>query len=69
MINNIKGEAPLTPQWFFEELVAVMTMDGCAQDTTPVLKCDVLTCGHFVEERKAGHVGRTTAGDCAEFCA
>ena len=28
---------------------------------TPVLRCDATTYGHFVEDRKAGRVGGTTA--------
>ena len=38
-----------------------MKSDPEAQVATPVLQCDALTYGHFVEDRKAGRVGGTTA--------
>jgi len=58
LIVNLQGDAPLTPAWFVEDL---MKADPEAQVATPVLQCDPLTYGHFVEDRKAGRVGGTTA--------
>lgn len=61
LIVNLQGDAPLTPAWFVEDLIAAMQSDPEAQVATPVLQCDPLTYGHFVEDRKAGRVGGTTA--------
>ncbi len=61
LIVNLQGDAPLTPAWFIEDLIAAMKDDPEAQVATPVLQCDPLTYGHFVEDRKAGRVGGTTA--------
>jgi 3-deoxy-manno-octulosonate cytidylyltransferase (CMP-KDO synthetase) len=61
LIVNLQGDAPLTPEWFVEDLIAAMKEDSAAQVATPVLQCDPLTYGHFVEDRKAGRVGGTTA--------
>lgn len=61
LIVNLQGDAPLTPAWFVEDLIAAMKADPEAQVATPVLQCDPLTYGHFVVDRKAGRVGGTTA--------
>lgn len=61
LIVNLQGDAPLTPAWFVEDLIEAMKADPEAQVATPVLQCDPLTYGHFVEDRKAGRVGGTTA--------
>ncbi|MDX1779849.1 MAG: manno-octulosonate cytidylyltransferase [Thalassovita sp.] len=61
LVVNLQGDAPLTPSWFVEDLIAAMKEDEAAQVATPVLQCDALTYGHFVEDRKAGRVGGTTA--------
>ncbi len=61
LIVNLQGDAPLTPAWFIEDLIAAMKDDPEAHVATPVLQCDPLTYGHFVEDRKAGRVGGTTA--------
>ena len=61
LIINLQGDAPLTPEWFVEDLIAAMAADADAQVATPVLQCDPLTYGHFIEDRQAGRVGGTTA--------
>ena len=61
LVVNLQGDAPLTPEWFIEDLIAAMARDAEAQVATPVLQCDPLTYGHFIEDRKAGRVGGTTA--------
>lgn len=61
LVVNLQGDAPLTPEWFVEDLIAAMQDDTAAQVATPVLQCDPLTYGHFVEDRKVGRVGGTTA--------
>lgn len=61
LIVNLQGDAPLTPAWFVEDLIDAMAQDTDAQLATPVVQCDPVTYGHFVEDRKAGRVGGTTA--------
>ncbi len=61
LVVNLQGDAPLTPAWFVEDLIAAMARDTQAQVATPVLQCDPLTYGHFIEDRKVGRVGGTTA--------
>ncbi|MGR3501903.1 3-deoxy-manno-octulosonate cytidylyltransferase [Pseudaestuariivita sp.] len=56
---NLQGDAPLTPPWFLDALIAAMK-DG-ADMATPVLRCDAQTYANFVEDRRAGRVGGTTA--------
>lgn len=57
-VINLQGDAPLTPNWFVEALVAAMA-EG-AQMATPVLKCDYDTLSNFVSDRRANRVGGTT---------
>lgn len=61
IVVNLQGDAPLTPPWFVEALVDEMKRDFQVQMATPVLRCDPLTYGHFLEDRKNGRVGGTTA--------
>lgn len=61
LVVNLQGDAPLTPAWFIEDLITAMAGDPKAEVATPVLRCDALTYSHFVEDRKAGRVGGTTA--------
>lgn len=61
LVINLQGDAPLTPAWFVEGLITAMAEDSAAQVATPVLRCDALTYGHFMEDRKKGRVGGTTA--------
>lgn len=61
LVVNLQGDAPLTPAWFIEDLIAAMARDSAAQVATPVLRCDALTHDHFREDRLAGRVGGTTA--------
>ena len=61
LVVNLQGDAPLTPPWFIEDLMAAMARDATAQVATPVLRCDAVTYGHFREDRAAGRVGGTTA--------
>lgn len=61
LIVNFQGDAPLTPPWFVEELIAAMVADPGLGMATPVLRCDRGTYDAFVEDRKAGRVGGTTA--------
>jgi 3-deoxy-manno-octulosonate cytidylyltransferase (CMP-KDO synthetase) len=61
LIVNLQGDAPLTPAWFVEDLIAAMAADPTAQVATPVVRCDAQTYGHFRADREAGRVGGTTA--------
>lgn len=61
IIVNLQGDAPLTPPWFVEALVAGLRADAGAQMATPVLRCDAATYGAFIQDRQAGRVGGTTA--------
>ena len=61
IVVNLQGDAPLTPPWFIEALVSEMKRDFQVQMATPVLRCDPLTYGHFLEDRRNGRVGGTTA--------
>lgn len=59
IVVNLQGDAPLTPPWFVEALIAAMDT-GC-DVATPVLRCDHETYRNFTEDRHAGRVGGTTA--------
>ncbi|MDQ4419530.1 3-deoxy-manno-octulosonate cytidylyltransferase [Sphingobium sp. DEHP117] len=60
IIVNLQGDAPLTPPWFLTALIESMQNSDCAV-ATPVLRCDAQTYAHFIEDRRAGRVGGTTA--------
>jgi 3-deoxy-manno-octulosonate cytidylyltransferase (CMP-KDO synthetase) len=61
IVVNLQGDAPLTPAWFIEDLVAGLRADAGAEVATPVLRCDGETLNGFLEDRRAGRVGGTTA--------
>ncbi|MEM1299598.1 MAG: manno-octulosonate cytidylyltransferase, partial [Pseudomonadota bacterium] len=61
IVVNLQGDAPLTPPWFVEALVDAMKADPGLQVATPVLRCDDEALAGFLEDRKAGRVGGTTA--------
>ncbi|WP_299846311.1 3-deoxy-manno-octulosonate cytidylyltransferase [uncultured Roseovarius sp.] len=61
IVVNLQGDAPLTPHWFVEELVAGLKGDPKAQVATPVLRCDGRALNGFLEDRSNGRVGGTTA--------
>lgn len=61
IIVNLQGDAPLTPHWFVEDLVAGLRADPAAQVATPVLRCDGRALNGFLDDRRAGRVGGTTA--------
>ena len=61
LVVNLQGDAPLTPPWFLTALIDRMAEDAAAQVATPVLRCDRKTYEMFVEDRRAGRVGGTTA--------
>lgn len=61
IVVNLQGDAPLTPPWFIEELVAALSAHPTAEVATPVLRCDGRALSGFLEDRRAGRVGATTA--------
>ena len=61
IVVNLQGDAPLTPPWFVEDLVAAMRGAPEAAIATPVLRCDGRALNGFLADRKAGRVGGTTA--------
>jgi 3-deoxy-manno-octulosonate cytidylyltransferase (CMP-KDO synthetase) len=61
IVVNLQGDAPLTPHWFVEDLIADLRVDPNAEISTPVLRCDGATLNSFLADRKANRVGGTTS--------
>ena len=61
MIVNLQGDAPLTPAWFIEDLVAALRAAPDAGVATPVLNCSGAMRVDLIADRAAGRVGGTTA--------
>ena len=61
IVVNLQGDAPLTPPWFVEDLVAGLAADPEAWIATPVLRCDGAALAGLLADRRAGRVGGTTA--------
>ena len=61
IIVNLQGDAPLTPAWFIEDLVAGLAENPAAEVATPVLRCDGRALNGLLEDRREGRVGGTTA--------
>ncbi|MEM9497249.1 MAG: manno-octulosonate cytidylyltransferase [Pseudomonadota bacterium] len=61
IVVNLQGDAPLTPPWFIEELVAGLRLNRHADVATPVLRCTGEALEGFRRDRAAGRVGGTTA--------
>jgi 3-deoxy-manno-octulosonate cytidylyltransferase (CMP-KDO synthetase) len=61
LVVNLQGDAPLTPPWFVEALIDAMATDDRIGMATPVLRCDAQTYAHFIDDRRNGRVGGTTA--------
>ena len=61
IVVNLQGDAPLTPAWFVEDLIEGLRRDPVAEVATPVLRCDGRALNGFLDDRKAGRVGGTTA--------
>jgi 3-deoxy-manno-octulosonate cytidylyltransferase (CMP-KDO synthetase) len=60
-VVNLQGDAPLTPAWFVEDLIAGLKAAPDADIATPVLRCDGRAVAGFLADRRAGRVGGTTA--------
>jgi 3-deoxy-manno-octulosonate cytidylyltransferase (CMP-KDO synthetase) len=61
VVVNLQGDAPLTPAWFVEDLIAGLLADPGADIATPVLRCDGRALNGLLADRRAGRVGGTTA--------
>ncbi len=61
VVVNLQGDAPLTPAWFVEDLVAGLLADPAADIATPVLRCDGRMLAGLLDDRRHGRVGGTTA--------
>jgi len=61
VVVNLQGDAPLTPAWFVEDLVSALTENDAVSMATPVLQCDGKSLNGFLEDRRNGLVGGTTA--------
>ena len=61
IVVNLQGDAPLTPAWFVEDLVAGLRADSRAGVATPVLRCSWRMRDDLLADRRAGRVGGTTA--------
>ena len=61
VVVNLQGDAPLTPGWFIEDLVAGLRAHPVAEVATPVLRTEGRALSGFREDRAAGRVGGTTA--------
>ncbi|MGP9791561.1 3-deoxy-manno-octulosonate cytidylyltransferase [Roseinatronobacter sp. NSM] len=61
LVINLQGDAPLTPPWFVEALIEAMRADLTVGMATPVLRCDRQTYENFIDDRRNGRVGGTTA--------
>ena len=60
IVVNLQGDAPLTPAWFIEGLVAGLSAHPEAEVATPVLRCDGAALKGLLDDRRAGRVGGTT---------
>ncbi|HUF85829.1 MAG TPA: manno-octulosonate cytidylyltransferase [Thermohalobaculum sp.] len=60
IVVNLQGDAPLTPPWFIEALVAAMRARAGLAVATPVLRCDAEALASLLADRRAGRIGATT---------
>ena len=61
IVVNLQGDAPLTPAWFIEDLVADLSIHPVAEVATPVLRCAGRALNSLLQDRRDGRVGGTTA--------
>ncbi|MCJ8191579.1 3-deoxy-manno-octulosonate cytidylyltransferase [Sphingomicrobium aestuariivivum] len=60
MVVNLQGDAPLTPHWFVEPLMAALRTHDDVDMVTPVLRADAAHYEALLADRRAGRVGGTT---------
>ncbi len=61
IVVNLQGDAPLTPHWFVEDLISGLRQDPDAMIATPVLETNGAALNGFLNDRRHGRVGGTTA--------
>ena len=61
IVVNLQGDAPLTPPWFVEQLIAGLRANPAMDVATPVLRTEGRALNGFLEDRRNGRVGGTTA--------
>jgi len=61
LVVNLQGDAPLTPPWFVEDLLARFEDNRETQMATPILRCTPEMVQALREDRRNGRVGATTA--------
>ena len=69
IIVNFQGDAPLTPSWFVEDIIAALKADKLTDMATPVLRLDRKSYNLFSEDRKSDRVGGTTVVFDKHMCA
>lgn len=72
IIVNLQGDAPLTPAYVVEALIAHLRADPACPVATPAMRCSPGVYAHLVADQAAGRVGGTTvvrnaAGDALYF--
>ena len=60
IVINFQGDAPLTPEWFVEDLIRAFEKNSNTQMATPVLRLDEDSLKEFRLDRGSGRVGGTT---------
>ncbi len=60
VVVNFQGDAPLTPEWFVEDLIKAFQKNSNIEMATPVLRLDEGPLNEFRLDRKSGRVGGTT---------
>ena len=60
IVVNLQGDAPLTPAWFIEDLIAGLASCPTVDIATPVLRCNGHALNGFLKDRREGRVGGTT---------
>ncbi len=61
IVVNLQGDAPLTPAWFIEALVEALAARPDMAVATPVLQTEGAALDGFLQDRREGRVGGTTA--------
>jgi 3-deoxy-manno-octulosonate cytidylyltransferase (CMP-KDO synthetase) len=69
IVVNFQGDAPLTPSWFVEDIIAALKADKLTDMATPVLRLDRKSYNLFSEDRKSDRVGGTTVVFDKHMCA
>ena len=69
IVVNFQGDAPLTPSWFVEDIIAALKADKSTDMATPVLRLDRKSYNLFSEDRKSDRVGGTTVVFDKHMCA